>query len=232
MSAIQLPTGQSTYHPPSAVAVESSVDDIRARWVQRGIKRAFDLVVASLFLVLLLPVWVIIAIGIKATSPGPVVFRHTRVGRGGRRFEVLKFRTMHVGAEERLRGDPALYQSYVRNNFKLVPDPRLTRLGRHLRKASLDEIPQFLNVLRGQMSMVGPRPVVPEELAAYADYAPAYLGVTPGMTGIWQVTGRAHLGYPERARLDFEYVRGWNVLRDLKILLRTIPVVLTHGGAK
>ena len=195
-------------------------------------KRLTDIVLAAILLVLLVPLALGLALLVKVSSPGPVFFRHLRVGRGGREFSLLKFRSMRIDAEDRLRRDPALYDAYLANNFK-VPghDPRLTPVGRYLRMMSVDEIPQLFNVLSGNMSLVGPRPVVPEELVLYGDFRSAYTAVQPGVTGAWQVGGRSRVGYPERAMIDFDYVSSWSLRGDFKILLKTVPAIVRAHGA-
>ena len=197
-------------------------------------KRLIDKAVAAAALVLLAPAMVALAITVKLTSPGPAVFRQQRVGRFGEPFEILKFRTMHVDAEGHLRRDPALWAAYVDNDYKLEmeDDPRVTRIGRFLRRSSLDELPQFINVLRGEMSLVGPRPVLQEELEAYGEWVEAYLHVYPGLTGIWQVEGRNDVTYPERALLDVRYADEWSLGSDISLAVRTIPAVLTSSGVK
>ena len=196
------------------------------------VKRATDVVLAGLLLVLFVPVALVLALLVKVSSPGPVLFRQPRVGRNGRQFSLLKFRSMRIDAEERLRRDPALYDAYLANNFK-VPghDPRLTPVGRYLRMMSVDEIPQLLNVLGGHMSLVGPRPVVPDELVLYGDLRSAYVAVRPGVTGAWQVGGRSRVGYPERAMIDYDYVSSWSLRGDFKILLKTVPAIVRAHGA-
>ena len=206
---------------------------LRMPRVRSKIKRALDVVLGAIAFVLAVPLGCLIALAIKIDSPGPIFFRQDRVGRGGRHFKVFKFRTMEAGASERLAADPRLAAVYEHNHFK-VPvevDHRVTRVGRFLRRSSLDELPQLLNVLRGEMSLVGPRPVVPDETLKYGPLVPAYLAVRPGMTGEWQVRGRSQIGYPTRAVIDFIYVHKWGLIHDFLILLRTIPVVLTRRGA-
>jgi lipopolysaccharide/colanic/teichoic acid biosynthesis glycosyltransferase len=184
-----------------------------------------------------LPVVVLLGLGIAAvvviTSGGPALFVHERVGLGGRRFGMLKFRTMQPDADDQLRADPELWQQYVDNDFKLPPsmDNRVTPVGRFLRRSSLDELPQLLNVLRGDMSLVGPRPIVPTELERYGDHGDAYLGVRPGVTGAWQVNGRSGVAYPQRVDYDREYVEAWSFWLDVKILVKTPIAVVTSRGA-
>jgi len=168
------------------------------------------------------------------SSPGPVFFRQERIGKAGRRIRIYKFRTMHRDAEHILKSDPELYRRYVDSNYKLPKgrDPRITFIGRILRELSLDEIPQLINVLKGEMSLVGPRPVVPAEIDKYGDYASLLLSVQPGLTGQWQVSGRSDIvDYARRVRLDMEYIRDQSVARDLQILFRTVPAVLSREGA-
>jgi exopolysaccharide biosynthesis polyprenyl glycosylphosphotransferase len=196
-------------------------------------KRILDVVVASAMCVVLAIPILIIALGIKATSPGPVFFRQERYGRNKRLFKMYKFRSMRTDAEATLLNSPTLYEKYAENNFKLPEgsDPRVTSVGHWLRKCSLDELPQLWNVLRGEMSLVGPRPIVPAELAKYGSAASLLLALKPGMTGVWVVEGRGTISYPRRAELELNYVRNWSLLKDLGILRRTIGVVLRRDGA-
>ena len=205
---------------------------VHPRWKLAG-KRAVDVAGAVLGLAVFGPLLLAIAAWIRLDSPGPALFAHERMGRGRRRFHCLKFRTMHQGAERLLRADPELYARYVRHDYKLPArqDPRITRAGRWLRRASLDELPQLVNVLRGEMSLVGPRPVVQPELECYGGRAGLLLSVKPGMTGAWAVSGRSAVGYPARAEIELAYVAGWSLRRDLGLLLRTIPRVLGANGA-
>ena len=194
------------------------------------IKRSMDLAIATTVLVLAAPLMLLIALAIKLDSPGPVLFRQTRIGKGGKPFTLYKFRSMVDGAD---RQQEALRRATGRSAllFKLRDDPRVTRVGRFLRRTSLDELPQFFNVLKGEMSVVGPRPPVPEEVAEYQDWHLQRLLVTPGLTGLWQVNGRSDLTFDEMVRLDLYYVENWSPWLDLKVILRTVPVVLTGRGA-
>jgi lipopolysaccharide/colanic/teichoic acid biosynthesis glycosyltransferase len=197
------------------------------------VKRVFDIVVAASLLILLAPCMALIAWMVWRTSQGPVLFRQLRVGVDGRPFHILKFRTMCSDAEAVLRSDPALHAAYVANDFKLPLgiDPRITPIGLWLRRTSLDELPQLWNVLRGDMSLVGPRPVVPDEVAHYGHRADTFLSVLPGVTGLWQVCGRSDLPYPERCDVELDYVRTWSLSRDLVILYRTVGAVVSGRGA-
>jgi exopolysaccharide biosynthesis polyprenyl glycosylphosphotransferase len=194
------------------------------------IKRAFDLVMALAMVLAGMPLWLLIAAAIRIDSPGPVLFKQERVGRGGRRFLMYKFRSMFSDAEERLaevldanEADGPL--------FKMKEDPRVTRVGKWLRRYSIDEFPQLLNVLKGEMSLVGPRPPLPRETEAYSEHDWQRMQVLPGMTGLWQVSGRSHLTFEEMVRLDLFYIENWSVTFDLALMLRTIPVVLGARGA-
>lgn len=200
--------------------------------VGRAAKRSVDVAVAVTGLVVLGPVLAVLALVVRVSSQGPALFGHRRVGRGGRTFRCWKFRSMYIDAEDRLKRDPQMWARYVANDFKLDcdEDPRVSPLGRFLRKTSLDELPQLVNVLVGQMSLVGPRPVVVPELESYGAHAAAYLAVRPGITGPWQVSGRNDIRYPERAELDADYVAGWSLWGDISILVRTVPAVLRRVG--
>lgn len=194
------------------------------------LKRGLDIVVASLALLAVAMLAVPIAIAIRLDSPGPILFRQQRVGRDGRTFGMLKFRTMHVDAEQQL----AALQS--RNEgagplFKLRHDPRITRVGAFLRKHSLDELPQFWNALKGDMSVVGPRPPLPGEATAYDGVAMRRLYLKPGITGLWQISGRSDLSWDESVRLDLRYVENWSVMQDLMIIFKTARVVVRPDGA-
>lgn len=197
------------------------------------LKRALDIFVSLITIILLSPVLIGVAIWIKLDSPGPVLFRQKRPGFQGRSFPMLKFRSMRIDAEAVLEEDSELYDLFLQNDCKLPPDgdPRLTRSGRFLRKTSLDELPQLFNVLRGEMSLVGPRPLVGPELENYSGRVPTLLSVKPGITGPWQISGRSRVTYPERAEIDLEYVRNWSFLGDLWILASTPPAVLLRRGA-
>lgn len=211
--------------------VELTAPSLRA-W-QLALKRMLDVAGATVGLLLLSPVMVVIGLCIRLDSGGGVIFGQTRLGAWGRPFKCLKFRSMRSDAEQILRSDPALYRRYIGNHFKLPEreDPRLTRVGRFLRRTSLDELPQLFNVLFGHMSLVGPRPIVPDELDHYGGGAPLFLSLRPGITGAWAVNGRSQVGYPDRAGLELEYIRNWSVGSDIGILLRTIPAVLAARGA-
>jgi exopolysaccharide biosynthesis polyprenyl glycosylphosphotransferase len=199
-------------------------------WHNRTLKRIEDLVLAALIGLLILPVCGLIALAVRVSSPGPVLFRQRRHGLGGTAIEVYKFRTMYVDGDEILARDPAA-KAELERNHKLKDDPRITRLGKLLRKASLDELPQIFNVLRNEMSLVGPRMISPQEMEMYSTLGMNLLTVHPGITGLWQVNGRSDVSYQERVRLDMFYIRNWNIWLDLQLLLQTIPAVLKSRGA-
>ena len=197
------------------------------------LKRLLDLLFASLTIVAMSPILVLVALWVRFDSPGPVLFRQDRPGMRGTWFQMMKFRSMRSDAEEALRADPSLYEAFLENDCKIPEsiDPRLTRSGRFIRKTSLDELPQLFNVLKGEMSLVGPRPLIGPEIQNYGGRAPTLLSVRPGITGLWQVSGRSRVSYPERAEMDLEYVRNWSFLRDLWILALTPMAVLLRRGA-
>jgi exopolysaccharide biosynthesis polyprenyl glycosylphosphotransferase len=197
---------------------------------KRFAKRTFDLVVGTLFIIVGAPLWLLITLAIKLDSRGPVFYRQMRVGRGGRVFSMYKFRSMRDGADAHLEG-LLEHNEATGPLFKIRNDPRVTRVGRFLRKYSLDEFPQLLNVMRGEMSLVGPRPPLPNEVDAYSDHHRRRLEVLPGMTGLWQVSGRSTLTFEEMVRLDLLYIENWSVGFDLALLMRTVPAVLMPEGA-
>ncbi|MDT5043482.1 MAG: hypothetical protein QOE51_4467 [Actinoplanes sp.] len=197
---------------------------------RRLIKSFFDISLAALLMALLAPVFLVVAIVIRADSTGPVFFRQKRVGRGGEMFRIVKFRTMHTDAEQRAAAMQAANE-HTGVLFKIRRDPRVTRAGRLLRRCSIDELPQLVNVLLGQMSLVGPRPPLPGEVERYPEDMRRRLVVKPGMTGLWQVSGRSDLSWEEAIRLDLDYVENWSLTVDMVILLRTALAVMRGSGA-
>jgi len=197
-------------------------------------KRCFDFAAAALALVFLAPAMLTIAVLIKMLDPGPVLYGHRRIGRQGAAFDCLKFRTMKVNAQEELRQILAINPEAAaewEQTQKLRRDPRVTKIGAFLRKTSLDELPQLINVLRGEMSLIGPRPITSAELDRYGRQRRYYLLVRPGITGLWQVSGRSSASYEARVRLDREYLEEWSWLGEVWILLMTIPAVLKTENA-
>lgn len=203
--------------------------------VNMVVKKVFDYTAALAFSVLLAIPACIIALLIRATSKGPAIYRQERIGKGGKLFVCYKFRTMYLDAEKRLKvlleSDPAVRAEW-QNYWKLKDDPRVTPMGKFLRDTSLDELPQFFNILRGDMSFVGPRPYLPRESEFLKDYSTTILRVAPGITGLWQVSGRSDTGYKYRLALDSWYVRNWNIWLDIVIALKTVAVVVTKQGAR
>ena len=202
--------------------------------LQRLGKRTFDLLAAFGSLIFLCPVMFILAVLIRMQDGGPAIFAHTRIGKNGRPFKCYKFRSMVLDAQERLEillaSDPDARAEWARDQ-KLRNDPRVTALGRFIRKSSLDELPQLFNILKGDMSVVGPRPIIADEMVRYAGHVEDYLSVTPGVTGLWQVSGRNDVSYDERVQMDARYARTWTVAGDIWITLKTVPAVLASRGA-
>jgi lipopolysaccharide/colanic/teichoic acid biosynthesis glycosyltransferase len=193
------------------------------------VKRAFDLTISSLVLMLISPLLAAIAVAVKLDSRGPALFRQRRVGRDGEPFEMLKFRSMVNEADER-RAELAHLNEAADGLFKIADDPRVTRVGRFLRRSSFDELPQLINVLRGEMSLVGPRPLIPEEDVQIEGWYRNRLKIRPGITGYWQYLGSSRIPLNEMVRLDMSYVSGWSLWKDARILLRTVPHVLARRG--
>jgi Undecaprenyl-phosphate galactose phosphotransferase WbaP len=217
------------------VAVVPADDQLDAK-SQSGLmlKRAIDVIGAGLALLLFLPLMLVVAAMIKLTAPGPVLFAHRRLGKDGKSFHCLKFRSMvtnsaevlaqHLATNEQARAEWA-------RDHKLRDDPRITPLGKFLRRSSLDELPQLINVLVGEMSLVGPRPIVTDEVAKYGRYITYYNSVTPGITGLWQISGRSDMSYRRRVAIDTSYARNRSTQLDIAIMLRTLPAVLAARGA-
>ena len=205
-----------------------------ARPLNRFIKTIVDYTFTIIGIILISPILLFIAAWIYKDSPGPIIFRHMRIGKGGKPFPCFKFRTMCIKADEKLQelltNDPAARAEWEKD-FKLKNDPRITKSGAFLRRTSLDELPQLLNVLRGEMSLVGPRPVIEAELPRYGDFLGDYLMVKPGITGMWQVNGRSDTTYDERVQMDSWYVRNWSVWLDFMLLFRTVKAVIAGKGA-
>ena len=230
-------THAHTPHAHSAHIELVRDDDIASDPPRSGLasevaKRTLDILGSTALLILLAPVLLIVALVIRLDSRGPALFAHRRLGRNGRHFDCLKFRTMEVDAEHRVFQDEQLRHHYVSNHFKIPSqlDPRITRVGRFLRQSSLDELPQLWNVFTGDMSLVGPRPIVSLEATHYGDELGTLLSVRPGITGLWAVEGRSQVGYPERTSVELRYVRERTLLLDLGILVRTPWTVLTQRG--
>ena len=229
--------------PMSNVTVESFFDaKLMILQIQNNLakksnqltKRLFDIIATIVGGLLISPFLLLIAAWVYHDSPGPVIFKHRRVGKDGKEFNCYKFRSMCVNSQEvldhLLATDPAAKEEWDRE-FKLKNDPRITKSGAFLRKTSLDELPQLLNVLKGEMSLVGPRPIIQKEVPRYEKYIKEYYSVLPGITGMWQTSGRSDIDYPERVQMDSWYVHNWSVWLDMVLLWRTVAVVLSHKGA-
>lgn len=198
------------------------------------LKRSIDIVGATIVLILLLPIFLFICtFYFHGENKGDILFKQKRIGLNGKEFYIYKFRSMVINAEEMLKSDAVLYEKYLSNNYKLEPgeDPRITSFGCFIRRMSLDELPQFINVLKGEMSLVGPRPVLREELLEYKDRKNQFLSVKPGITGYWQINGRSNIGYPNRVDIELYYVENKCFKLDILILLKTFVRVFLKDGA-
>lgn len=201
------------------------------RYTYEPIKRCLDVALAGLALVVLAPLLAMVAAAIYLSDRGPVVFSQTRIGKNGRPFKFYKFRSMVVNAEE-LKAKLMQYNQHTDNRtFKLKRDPRITRVGAFIRRTSIDELPQLLNILTGDMSIVGPRPAVPQEVEKYTSHDRRRLAVRPGLTCIWQVSGRSEIPFPGQVKMDIDYIKNRSILLDLTLIAKTIPAVLTSKGA-
>ncbi|CAB3776138.1 hypothetical protein LMG28688_00173 [Paraburkholderia caffeinitolerans] len=233
MSAVAIPVDRPAVKPAFKPAFKPLDAPSRTDKVKHAVKRVFDIVVGSMLIVMLLPVLVVLALIVKSDG-GPALYGHTRVGRNGKKFRCLKFRSMVVNSAEVLKQlldtDPEARAEWERE-FKLKHDVRVTRIGHFLRRSSLDELPQLWNVVRGEMSLVGPRPIIDQELERYGANSKYYLMATPGITGLWQVSGRCETDYATRVSLDVNYVQNWSLHRDIEILFKTFFVVIRGTGA-
>ncbi|WP_300386259.1 sugar transferase [Clostridium sp.] len=196
------------------------------------IKRLMDIVLSLIAIVVLSPVLLIVALAIRINSKGKIVFGHERIGKNMKRFKVYKFRTMHENSEEIFDNfsDEQKKEYYI--NFKLDNDPRITSIGGFLRRTSLDELPQLINILKGNMSVVGPRPIVEKEIEKYGEHAEIVFSILPGLTGYWQANGRSDTTYDERVQMDMYYIRNRSIFMDIKIILKTFTSVIKKEGAK
>ena len=205
-------------------------DKIKSRFIYHGVKRVFDFLAAACGIIILSPLMLIIAVLIKSEDHGPVFYKQKRIGQNGKAFEMYKFRSMFVNADQMLA--KLKEQNDVDGPmFKMKDDPRVTKIGHFIRKHSLDELPQFLNVLRGDMSLVGPRPPLPSEVEEYSEYDKQRLFVIPGCTGLWQATERNEVGFNEMVQLDIEYIQRAGFLFDLWIMVKTVGLVIKPHGS-
>ena len=197
----------------------------------KTVKRVMDVILSSIGLIVLLPVFAIIGLAIKIESKGPVFFKHTRIGEKGKIIKIYKFRTMVKDAEELIKKFTPEQMKEYKENYKLTNDPRITKVGNFLRKTSLDELPQLLNIIKGELSIIGPRPVVQEELEKYGANASKFLSVTPGLTGYWAANGRSSTTYEERMEMELFYVDNLSFKLDIKVFFKTILSVIKKEGA-
>lgn len=210
--------------------VQSHISPLSRHWLHTFAKRCLDVIGASLGIILLAPLLLVTALAIKLESHGPVLFTQKRVGRDGKLFKMYKFRSMVDGADAQ-KATLAAQNEYSGVAFKIRADPRVTRIGRFIRKFSIDELPQLLNILKGEMSLVGPRPVVVAEALRYEPWQLRRFAATPGLTCLWQVSGRSNISFDDWMRLDLAYIDRWSLWLDLKLILKTVRVVMTADGA-
>jgi lipopolysaccharide/colanic/teichoic acid biosynthesis glycosyltransferase len=234
---IQVPfaTKSIVENSPTSIRVERPEPVSGTAVAQERIRPRYSKIFMDYLLVIpgiigILPLLLAIALAVRFSSPGPVIYRRRVLGKGGREFDAFKFRTMYVNGDEILARYPRL-KAELDASYKLKCDPRVTPVGRLLRKFSLDELPQLFNVLLREMSLVGPRIIAPDEISKYGEHGDKLLTVTPGITGLWQVSGRSDVVYEERVQLDMKYIDNWSIWFDIKILLRTGPAVMKGDGA-
>ena len=196
-----------------------------------SVKRVFDLVISTIGLIILSPIFLILAIIVKLDSKGPVFFAHTRYGKNGKKFKMYKFRTMYENAQDMINDFTPEQMKKWKENFKLQDDPRITKVGKFLRKTSLDELPQIVNIIKGDLSIIGPRPVIEEELEKYGENKEKFLSVTPGLTGYWQANGRSSTTYEQRMEMELYYIDHISPKLDFKIFFKTIESVIKKEGA-
>ena len=214
--------------------VNNQFEGVRNKAGYLFFKRVFDISIALVGMIVLIIVTIILAIFYSfGKNKGKIFFSQERIGLNGKRFKIYKYRSMVENAQEILKKDPKLYKKYIENSYKLLPeeDPRMTRLGRFIRRHSIDEIPQFINILKGDMSFIGPRPVIAEELLQYGERAPKFLSVKPGATVWWQVSGRSEVGYPERCDVELYYVDNCSFKLDMKIFFLELKRIITRDAA-
>lgn len=212
-------------------AAASNTHSVKPKPIYDFVKRVFDIVCSLIGLIVLSPVFIIISILIKTTSEGPVFFAHKRVGKGGKTIKIYKFRSMVTNAEELIKQFTPEQKAEYEKNFKLENDPRVTKVGKFMRKTSLDELPQLINILKGDISVVGPRPVMDVETKIYGNYRNMLLSVKPGLTGFWAANGRSSTTYTRRRAMEIYYVKNRSVLLDLKIIFKTFISVFKRVGA-
>lgn len=225
-------TGETTENiETTSLRTQSDVKTKISKKVYIKIKRVIDVILASVALILLSPLFAIIAIAIKIDSKGPVFFAHKRIGKNGKIIKLYKFRSMVINAEELIKSFTPEQMKEYKENYKLTNDPRITKVGKFLRKTSLDELPQLINIINGDLSIIGPRPVVADELEKYGVNKDKFLSVTPGLTGYWAANGRSNTTYEQRMEMELYYIDNLSLKMDIKVFFKTILSVLKKEGA-
>ena len=226
-------TGETTENiETTSLRTQSDVKTKISKKVYIKIKRVIDVILASVALILLSPLFAIIAIAIKIDSKGPVFFAHKRIGKNGKIIKLYKFRSMVINAEELIKSFTPEQMREYKENYKLTNDPRITKVGKFLRKTSLDELPQLINIINGDLSIIGPRPVVADELEKYGVNKDKFLSVTPGLTGYWSANGRSNTTYEQRMEMELYYIDNLSLKMDIKVFFKTILSVLKKEGAR
>lgn len=222
----------NSYTNESVLTLENEENKlVEKKGIYKHTKKILDVVLSTIGFIILLPVFAIISLCIKIDSKGPVLFKHKRVGKDGKELYIYKFRTMVENAEDMIKDFSPEQMKEFKSNYKLKNDPRITKVGKFLRKSSLDELPQLLNIIKGELSIIGPRPVIEEELEKYGENKKKFLSVTPGLTGYWAANGRSGISYDERMKLELYYVDNISLKMDIKIFLKTIITVFKKQGA-
>lgn len=215
----------------SSVSTKTYKEVLTKKTPYKVVKRIIDVVLSSIALVVLSPIFAIIALAIKLESKGPVFFKHTRIGKDGKIIKIYKFRSMVENAEDLIKKFTPEQMKEYKENYKLTDDPRITKVGKILRKTSLDELPQLINIIKGELSIIGPRPVVQKELEKYGSNAQKFLSVTPGLTGYWAANGRSCTSYEKRMEMELFYVDNLSLKLDIKIFFKTFEAVIKREGA-
>lgn len=225
-------TGETTENiETTSLRTQSNVQTKISKKVYIKVKRVIDMILASIALILLSPLFAIIAIAIKIDSKGPVFFAHKRIGKNGNIIKLYKFRSMVINAEELIKSFTPEQMREYKENYKLTNDPRITKVGKFLRKTSLDELPQLINIINGDLSIIGPRPVVADELEKYGVNKDKFLSVTPGLTGYWAANGRSNTTYEQRMKMELYYIDNLSLKMDIKVFFKTILSVVKKEGA-
>lgn len=226
-------TGETTENiETTSLRTQSDVKTKISKKVYIKIKRVIDVILASVALILLSPLFAIIAIAIKIDSKGPVFFAHKRIGKNGKIIKLYKFRSMVINAEELIKSFTPEQMREYKENYKLTNDPRITKVGKFLRKTSLDELPQLINIINGDLSIIGPRPVIADELEKYGTNKDKFLSVTPGLTGYWAANGRSNTTYEQRIEMELYYIDNLSLKMDIKVFFKTILSVVKKEGAR